>query len=320
MHNQKFARKFIVLTLLLLFLVVAYLTIESNGNWSFILPLRGKKLAAFLLVGITSAISAISFQTLTQNRILTPSILGLDSLYILFQTAILFLFGSGHQLVANRELNFLISVVLMMLASLFLYAVMFKKRGHNLYFLLLVGMVMGTFFRSTATFMQVLIDPNEFDHLQSKLFASFNNIDSSLLVISCVICLVTLLLIFPELKYLNVLSLGKDQAVNLGVDVSKVTIKILLMIAVFTAIATALVGPLLFLGFLVANIAYQVFQTYRHGILFLGASLIGMIALVGGNLIVEKVFHLQTTLSVVLEFVGGIYFIVLLLKERKGEQ
>lgn len=318
MHHKKNVTMIICLIIVVLIVSAAYLTIGANGNWSFILPSRGKKLLAFVLVGVTTAISSISFQTLTQNRILTPSVLGLDSLYVLFQTALLFLMGTSSVFVVNRQLNFGLTVLLMMFASLVLYAVMFRRRGQNLYFLLLVGMVAGTFFRSAATFMQVLIDPNEFSQLQSKLFASFNNIDEHVLLVSGGICLVTLVCTLPYLNTLNVLALGRNQAINLGVDVSRVTIALLLMIAVYVSVATALVGPIMFLGFLVSNLTYQLFVTYRHGILFIGGSLISLLALIGGNLLVERVFHLETTLSVVLEFIGGLYFIALLLKQKKG--
>jgi len=58
--------------------------------------------------------------------------------------------------------------------------------------------------------------------------------------------------------------------------------------------------------------------TYKHSILILGASLISIIALVGGQFLVLHVFNLNTTISVIINFVGGIYFIYLLLKQSKG--
>ncbi|WP_276676016.1 iron chelate uptake ABC transporter family permease subunit, partial [Caldibacillus debilis] len=80
----------------------------------------------------------------------------------------------------------------------------------------------------------------------------------------------------------------------------------------------ALAGPVTFLGLLVANLSYEYLKTYRHRELILGAILISIIALVGGQWIVERVFSFSTTLSVIINFIGGIYFIYLLLKENRS--
>jgi len=92
----------------------------------------------------------------------------------------------------------------------------------------------------------------------------------------------------------------------------------MVIVAVLTSISTALAGPVTFLGLLVANLSYEYLKTYRHRELILGAILISIIALVGGQWIVERVFAFSTTLSVIINFIGGIYFIYLLLKENRS--
>lgn len=121
----------------------------------------------------------------------------------------------------------------------------------------------------------------------------------------------------PNLQYLDVLGLGRDQAVNLGVNYEGVVKQLLVLVAILTAIATALVGPITFLGLLVANTAYWLLPTHRHGYIIPAAILISCIALVGGQLLVERVFTFKTTLSVVINFLGGIFFIYLVLKESR---
>lgn len=309
--------KLVGLLFAVIVLGILYVTIESGGNWAYILPLRSKKLLAFCIVGVCTTLATISFQTLAQNKILTPSILGLDSLYVLFQTVLLFAYGSSHLMIRDKQLNFIMSIGLMLVASLFLYQLVFKKYSSNLYLLMMVGMIAGTFFRSISTFMQVLMDPNEFDKIQGKLFASFNNVDVTLLGITVIVGLIGLVLLFSQAAYLDVLQLGRDQAINLGINVERLTMRVLLIVALLTAISTALVGPITFLGFMVANLTYRIFQTYRRWLLFVGGSLLSIVVLVLGQLLVERIFHLTTTLSVVIEFLGGCYFIYLLVKERK---
>ncbi|UFT98281.1 iron chelate uptake ABC transporter family permease subunit [Radiobacillus kanasensis] len=309
--------KLIVLTGLALLLTGIYLFVDLGTNWEYILGRRSEKVIALVVTGTVIAFSTIIFQTITNNRILTPSVIGLDRLYLLTQTFIIFVFGSTSTIVLNENLNFLLCVVLMVLFASLLFKILFKRQ-QNIYFLLLVGLVFGTFFESISEFMQVLIDPNEFLIIQNSMFASFNSMHTNLLVISIIIFIAATAYSWRYLKYLDVLSLGKEQAVNLGVDYDFVVKRLLIVIAVLVSVSTALVGPITFLGLLVANIAHEFFKTYKHTYLIIGSILISIVALIGGQMIVERVFTFSTTLSVIINFVGGVYFIYLLLKENKS--
>ncbi|KPC73974.1 iron ABC transporter permease [Thermoactinomyces vulgaris] len=299
-------------------LIALFLFLNAGDNWDYILPRRIYKVLAIMLTGASIAFATVVFQTITNNRILTPSVLGLDSLYMLIQTVIIFAFGSANLTIANKQINFLLSVGLMILFMGVFYKILFKREGQTIYFLLLVGLIFGTLFNSLSSFMQVLIDPNEFLIVQDKMFASFNNIHTDLLIITFVALLLISIYASRYLKYLDVLSLGKEQAVNLGVDYDFIVKRLLVLVAVLVSISTALVGPITFLGLLVANLAHEFMRTYRHTYLIAGSMLISVIALVGGQLIVERVFTFSTTLSVIINFIGGSYFFYLLLKENRA--
>ena len=307
-----------VLAIVAIALIAIFMLIDAGGNWDYVLPRRLKKILAIVLTGTIIAFSTMVFQTITNNRILTPSIIGLDSLYMFIQTFVIFAFGSTHITLLNKNINFLISAGVMVLFAMLLYKFLFKREGQNIYFLLLIGIIFGTLFNSLATFMQVLIDPNEFQVVQDKMFASFNNVNTDLLVISFILVIAIATYFWRYMKYLDVLALGRDQAVNLGIDYDFVVKRFLIVIALLVSIATALVGPITFLGLLVANLAHQFMKTYQHKYLLAGSSLISIVALVGGLLVVERVFTFSTTLSVIVNFIGGVYFIYLLLKENKS--
>lgn len=278
---------------------------------------RIPKLIAIVLTGGCIAFSSMIFQTITNNNILTPSVLGLDSLYILVQTLIVFIVGIDSKFIASKSHNFLLSVVIMVVASFVLYKKLFEKSGNNIFFLLLVGMIFGTLFKSMSTFMQVVIDPNEYATLQNSLHASFGNVNTEILLIASIILIAIIPFIYDELKYLDVLCLGKDNAINLGVDYDKVVKKMIIVVSILVSISTALVGPITFLGLLVVNITKQLLSTYKHSYLIVASILISISTLVGGQFLVERVFSFNTTLSVIINFVGGVYFIYLLLKESK---
>ena len=306
-----------ILTIVTVILIAVFLFTDVKGSWDYVLSKRTEKIFAMILTGAAIAFSTIVFQTITNNKILTPSIIGLDSLYMLIQTFLVFTLGSTSSLM-NQNINFFISIGLMVLFVGILYKIIFKREGSNLYFLLLIGIIFGTLFESISSFMQVLIDPNEFMRIQDKMFASFNNINTDLLMISFILIILVTLYFLKFIKYLDVLSLGKEHAINLGVDYDRIVKRLLVVVAILISIATALVGPITFLGLLVVNVTYQLFKTYQHKFLIIGSILVSIISLVGGQLIVERVFTFSTTLSVIVNFIGGVYFIYLLLKQSKA--
>ncbi|MCP3029390.1 iron chelate uptake ABC transporter family permease subunit [Halobacillus sp. A5] len=312
-----FKRKIALLLIIASVLVLAFLLTGISSNWDYILPRRGVKITAIVITGAAIAFSTVVFQTITNNRILTPSILGLDSMYLLVQTLVVFLFGSGSLAMMDSQLNYLVSIAAMVVFSFLLFKWLLRK-GENVYLLLLVGIILGTFFSSLSSFMQVLIDPNEFLIVQDRMFASFNNVNTNLLGISIVIMIGSLLLYLPYHKYMDVVALGKDHAVNLGVPYDKIVQRLLIVTAILISAATALVGPVTFLGLLVVNLAHEFLKTFRHNYLFAVSVLFSVIALAGGQLIVERVFTFSTTISVLINFIGGIYFIYLLLRENKA--
>lgn len=295
-----------------------YLFQGLNGSYDYALPRRGIKVLAMVITGVAIAYSTVIFQTITHNRILTPSIMGLDSLYLLLQTVIIFFFGSGHMMIVNKHVNFVLSIGAMVIFALILYRFLFKGGKQPIYFLLLVGIIVGTFFGSITTFLQVLIDPNEFMLVQDKMFASFNNVSGELVWWALAIVVITFVVGWRYINELDVLSLGRDTAINLGISYDKVVKMMLILSSVLIAVSTALVGPITFFGLIVANLSYQFFKTYKHSVLIAGASVMSVIALVGGQWVVERIFTFSTTLSVIINFVGGIYFIYLLLKESRS--
>lgn len=315
MSNRK---KVCLLAVTACLLLGLFLFMQVNGDWDYAFPRRLKKTAAILVTGYAVAYSSLLFQTITDNRILTPSIIGFDALYMLIQTATLFVFGAKTSAVMANQSYFLLNIALMILFASLLYRALFRREAKNIYFVLLAGLICGTLFRSISSFMLMVIDPNEFYILQDKMFASFNQINTDLLLIATAGVVLATGYSLRFFYMLDVLALGKDHSQNLGIDHDSVVGKLMMVIAVLVAISTALVGPITFLGLLVVNITYQFLHTYRHRYLVPGAVLISVIALLGGVLLVERVFSFSTNLTVIINFIGGTYFIYLMLREGKG--
>lgn len=316
MRNR--TKLFIMAGISLIF-IAFYLFYDLNDSYSYALPRRAIKVMAMLITGAAIAYATVVFQTITHNRILTPSIMGLDSLYQLLQTVLIFMLGSTHIALINKQVNFFLSTAIMVLFALLLYHFLFRKGNQPIYFLLLIGIVIGTFFSSISTFMQVLIDPNEFLRIQDRMFASFNNVGTDLVWIAFILTIIVLIWSWRSHHYLDVVSLGRDTALNLGVPYDSLVRKMLIVSSILIAISTALVGPITFFGLIVANLSYQYMKSYKHNVLVVSAMLMSFVALVGGQFIVERVFQFSTTLSVIINLIGGIYFIYLLLKESRSK-
>jgi iron complex transport system permease protein len=297
--------------------MVLFLTVDLRGNLEYALTLRARKLIGLVLVGAAIAYSTSLFQTVTNNRILTPSIMGFDSLFVLIQTLIVFFSGSVMLTSLNPQLLFALEAAAMVAFALLLYRWLFRGSSRTLFTLVLVGVILGTLFGSVSQLAARMIDPNEFLVLQDSFFASFNSIDESLLVASAVLFAGCALYGARLWRRLDVLALGPDTAVGLGVSYRSTVNQSLVLVAVLVAVSTALVGPITFLGLLVVNVARQLTGTFRHRVVLPASALLALIALVGGQLILERVFGLNTSLSIIINFVGGIYFIGLLIRESR---
>lgn len=287
----------------------------SPDAWGFILPRRAVKLAAICVVGASTAVSTLVFQTVNGNKIITPSVMGLDSLYQFLQTFVVFFFGSHTLAMMSDNVDYLVSVVLMGAAGIALYSFSFRRETSTLFYTILTGMILGFLFDGLATFMQVLIDPNEFLVVQARLVASFNQVNTSLLGISAIILLGCLSYILWKADVLDVMALGRDVAKNLGVDFEKEARAFMFLVAIMVAVSTALVGPVAFFGLLVVSLARRMSGSYKHSVNAVLASILAIIALVGGQFMVERLFLFSVPISVIINFVGGIYFLRLLFKE-----
>lgn len=314
-------KKLVFLTVLVLLAAAAYMLTEINFSnarlFQYALRIRTPKLIVMLITAFAIGGASIVFQSIINNTIVTPCLLGMNSLYTLIHTAVVFAAGSGSLLAINTNLAFAVDLLLMGVIATLIYSYFFKKTNHNVLYVLLIGTVLTSFFSSIQTTLTRVMDPNEYDSLLATLVASFSNINSEIIIFSLVVLAAIIFFLRKELELLDVLTLGKEQAISLGVDYDRCIRRLLLGVTLCIAVATAMVGPISFLGLIIANLARQLLRTYRHTQLILGSALFGMIVLVGGQLLVEHVFSYAIPVSVFITVGGGVYFLYLLLTNRR---
>ena len=315
-------RKLIILTLIVVCVCAAFLLInaypEKPKLFQYILSLRIPTLAVMMIAAFSIGCASLVFQSIINNRIVTPCLLGMNSMYTLIHTAVIFVAGSGSILATNANLSFFVDLVMMSVSATFVYSYIFKKTGNNVLYVLLIGTVLSSFFGSIQSTMIRVMDPNEYDSLLTTLVADFNNVNVEIIAFSLLVLIALTFFLWKDLMLLDIITLGKDQAVNLGVDYDRTVRKLLLGVVLCIAVATAMVGPISFLGLIIANLARQLLKTYRHGQLIVGSALMGMLAIISAQLISQHIFSYAVPVSTFITIGGGIYFLYLLLFKKGG--
>ena len=319
-RHRKNALKLIIIGIITIVAIVCYLLINSHPErpklFLYILGLRLPTLLCMVIASLSIGVATLIFQSIVNNRIVTPALLGMNSIYTFLHTVAVFVFGTGSVLFVNQNLSFAVDLVLMGTVATLVYWYLFKKTGHNILYIMLIGTVLSSFFGSMQSAMIRVMDPNEYDALLANLVADFNNVNGEIIIFSVVALALLAFVLRKELKLLDVITMGRDQAINLGVDYDKTIRKLLFGVVLCMAVATATVGPVSFLGLIVANLSRQILKTYKHSHLIIGASLMGMLALIGGQLISQHIFHFTVPVSTFVTIAGGIYFLYLLLRKK----
>ena len=289
--------------------------VGSDGFWT-IARMRATSLAVIVVVAFCQGIATVSFQTVTNNRIITPSIMGFEALYVLVQTSAVFFLGAAGILAVQGVGQYLLQVGLMVGFAAVLYGWLLSGSRGNMQIMLLVGIILGAGMGAISTFMQRLLTPSEFDLLIARLIGSIANADATYLGVAVPLAALAGGILWLRSSRLNVMALGRETAINLGLDHQRQARIVLLLVSVLMAVSTSMVGPMTFLGFLVAMLAYQLADTHDHRHVFPVAWLTGFVVLAGAYFVLKNVFYAAGSVGVIIEIIGGGFFLTYIL--RKG--
>lgn len=328
-ENKKFIKIVFFLSVFLIISIGLYLFFWfikldysiSSSVFKRILSSKFVKLVAMIFSALMIAVVSLVFQTITSNRILTPSMLGFDSVFSTTQMILIFIanfLNSAFSMLAieNQTINFIISTVVMVVVSFFLYGSILRKNKNNILLLLLAGTVISQFLNNLNNFFHYTISAEDAAAYLKNTITNIDKVNSQLLIIVLPIFLIIALLIYLDSNSYDVMSLGEDQAINLGINYQSKVKKSLILIAVGMAVVTALIGPISFLGLIAVNAAREMLSTYKHKKLIIVSFLMAALILILGQLVVEQLKY-AATLSVVINIVGGIYVLRLILRGNK---
>lgn len=320
-HLRTYVLVMSILGVLALGFTLGIMTYDNPGEfgtrgWWLIVDMRRDSLLTIAVVALCHAMATIAFQTAVNNRIITPGIMGFGSLYTTIQTGFVYVFGAAGATMLVGVPQFFMQMAVMMLAATLLYTWLLSGKFSNIHIMLLVGVVLGGTLGSLSNFMQRMLDPSEFDVLTSRLFGNISNARAEYLPYAIPIALAVTVVLWLRANTLNVLALGKSTAQNLGVNHKRELIIILALVSILISLATALVGPMMFVGFLTAILAYQFADTYSHRLLFPMGFLFGYTILAGSYFILRHVWDAGGAVTIIVELIGGAVFLIFIL--RKG--
>lgn len=295
-----------------------FLTVGIQGPVDYAIARRSTVLGAMVVAAFAHGVGTVLFHTATANRILTPSIIGFDSMYTLMQTLTVFAFGATAIATSESIPKLLLQTALMVVAATLLYGWLLGGRRGSVMMLLLVGVVLGLAFDSVSSFLQRMLSPTEHDILSVALFGRISSVPGEYLPLALAVCAAVGVVVWRRVRRLDVLLLGRDQATCLGVDHRRELTIVLLLVAVLVAFSTALMGPMTFFGFLVATLAYRLTGDHRHHVVLPMAFGLGVLALALSQTVMEHVFDANGVLTVIIEAVGGVVFLALLITNRRS--
>ncbi len=301
---------------LVIVLALLFLLVGSDLDFDYVIPQRLMRLAAIGLAGICIALSAVTFQTLAGNRLLTPAIMGYEAVYLLLQAVLVLTLGSQSLILLDRQENVLLSLLFMLGYSWIVHRWLFREGQTNLYQLLLAGLVLTMVLGTFTQFIQLKTSPGEFSILQGFSYATFNRVQPGQLLFGTALITLVGIMTGRRLAVLDVLSLGRDQAISLGVDYRHTVRLQLALIAVLVAVSTSLVGPTAFMGVFVANITYALARTFRHRVTLPLGCAIAIAIFIVAQFLVEQLFNYRTTVSILINLVCGTYFLALMVKTK----
>ncbi len=279
---------------------------------TIMLELRLPRILAAVLIGASLAVAGASFQGLFRNPLVSPDILGVAS-GAGFGAALAIVFWGGNSLLVQAS-----AFVFSLLAVAVSYGVSKMVRSNPVLTLILAGMAIGALFNAFISFLKYIADP--FDELPTIVFwlmGSLSRVSMSDIYVVAPIMLVGITILMLIRWRLNVLSLGEEEALSLGIDMRKMQILIIVCASLITAAAVSISGIIGWVGLVIPHIGRMLVGPSHDKLLtisvLLGASFLLII-----DTITRTAFTTQLPIGILTAIIGVPFFIYLLSRGRRG--
>jgi iron complex transport system permease protein len=216
------------------------------------LGLRLPRVLVAVLAGGALAVAGVAFQGLTRNPLAEPSVLGVTS-GAAFGVVLAQILGLGAGVAdALGVAAFAFGGALLAAVSVYLIAA--SPGGLAIQTLLLAGVIVGIFFSSAITVVISIVDFNRLSGVIHWLLGNLTPVPAGSLAVFAVLAATGFVLILKSARQLNVLALGEEAALQLGVDAERLKRRVFLAAALLTGTVVAFTGPIGFVGLIVPHV------------------------------------------------------------------
>ena len=289
---------------------------EADGSTAdvirtILLQIRLPRVLLGFLVGSSLAVVGVVLQALLRNPLADPYVLGVSSGAAL-GAAVGVLCGVGATVLAEAALpacGFAGGI----LALLIIYRMATSSERLPIHSLLLTGVILNAIFSALIMFITSILDPNRSYGMMAWLMGTLTSPTYSGLIGVAVYLSISLLLLFKQMRVLNLLALGEDTARSLGIDTERVKRTIFVLTALVTGAVVSVSGMIGFIGMVVPH-AVRLAIGADHRLLLPASALVGGTFLLGADTIARTLIApTEIPVGIITALVGGPFFVYLLL-------
>ena len=295
---------------------------ESNPTVStIVLDYRLPQAVTALFAGAALSVAGLLMQTLFRNPLADPSMLGISSgagLGVAITILLTGILGGSALSTMGIWSNLGVSLAAFVGATLVLMLILgFSSRVRNMTTLIIIGLMVSYLAGSLTDIMKFFSMKEDIHAFVIWGMGSFSAVGTSKLTFFSISIIIGLFASLFMSKNLNIILLGDLYAENLGVNVKRNNLFIILVSGYLTAIVTAYCGPIAFLGLAIPHLTRFIFKTSDHRILVPAVMLIGMVVSLLCNLVARMPgFEGNLPINAVTAFIGAPIVIWVILRKR----
>ena len=252
---------------------------ESEIWTNIVISSRLPQVLTAIVAGAGLAVSGLQMQTVFRNPLAGPSVLGISNGSALGVAFVVLLSGKIGGVALSR-LGYLgdaamsVAAIVGALAVMLLIVWISQKVKGNVT-LLIIGVMIGYLANAIIGVLKFLSPEEDVKSFVVWGLGSFSRVSGDEMVLFVVLMCILLPISFLLVKPMNMLLLGERYAANLGLDVQRARMLIIICSGVLVAIVTAYCGPVMFIGLAVPHLARALFRTSDHRVLLPATALCG---------------------------------------------
>lgn len=295
---------------------------ESNQTIkTIVLDYRLPQAVTAIFAGAALSVAGLLMQTLFRNPLADPSMLGISSGAGLGVAITILLTGViGNSALSTMGIwsNLGVSIAAFIGATLVLMLILgFSSRVRNMTTLIIIGLMVSYLAGSLTDIMKFFSMKEDIHAFVIWGMGSFSAVGTSKLMFFSISIIIGLFASLFMTKNLNITLLGDLYAENLGLNVKRNSLFIVLVSGYLTAIVTAFCGPIAFLGLAIPHLTRFIFRTSDHKVLVPATMLIGMVISLLCNLVARMPgFEGNLPINAVTAFIGAPVVIWVILRKR----